>query len=368
MPSDIAVLIFSGSNQRAVIAFCRFAAANGIRVHIVARNATDTIFLTHYSSWVISTRVAEQFSVDEFSNYIDSADSELLILPSTEFLNRFLISNRTALESLGCVIPVCDGHLYEKISDKYAFSELCVASRLRIPAELNEPDHFTNAFVAKPRRYISDDGDILKPELILDDMDWRNFKNRIKASDFYYQEFIGGSSHYLLFYFEKNGDYVVYSQENLVQQHNGGSIILAKSSMFHLDDFADKMAGMFQSSSFHGLVMVEVKKFNGEIFVIEANPRLWGPSQLILDSNMDLFHRFALDNRLIKDFWPRSYIPDVYYFWEGGITENRIANKSVAHHQYTEEKYISDKLQFQKNEVYARTDTFQIHALENQIQ
>ena len=41
--------------------------------------------------------------------------------------------------------------------------------------------------------------------------------------------------------------------------------------------------------------------------MIEANPRLWGPSQLILDSGMDLFQCFAYDNKLIKKIETKHY-------------------------------------------------------------
>ena len=53
---------------------------------------------------------------------------------------------------------------------------------------------------------------------------------------------------------------------------------------------------------YYGLIMIEVKIQDGEYYMIEANPRLWGPSQLILDAGMDLFHRFALDNGLIENY------------------------------------------------------------------
>jgi hypothetical protein len=35
---------------------------------------------------------------------------------------------------------------------------------------------------------------------------------------------------------------------------------------------------------FYGLVMIEVKEYDNQFYMIEANPRLWGPSQLILDA------------------------------------------------------------------------------------
>jgi len=65
--------------------------------------------------------------------------------------------------------------------------------------------------------------------------------------------------------------------------------------------------------------MVEFRRTLNDWIMIEANPRLWGPSQLILDSGMDLFDMFLYDNDLIWYMEDRKYKPDVPYLWSSGM-------------------------------------------------
>ena len=68
--------------------------------------------------------------------------------------------------------------------------------------------------------------------------------------------------------------------------------------------------------------MVEFRKRLDEWIMIEANPRLWGPSQLILDSGMNLFDMFLYDNGLIDSIIERTYKSDVTYLWYSGMSMN----------------------------------------------
>ena len=127
-----------------------------------------------------------------------------------------------------------------------------------------------------------------------------SFFSSNNLDQYYFQEYIAGSCYYLLYYFDKDGSYSVYSQENLIQQSNGGSMILSKSSDIHNQEISKAYASLFVKEKYHGLIMVELKKFKNKFYMIEANPRFWGPSQLIIDASMDLLDRFMLENKLIK--------------------------------------------------------------------
>ncbi len=50
------IIIFSGFNQRAIIAFLRTLEANKLQYAIIAKSNTDTIFLTNYKDKVIAVR------------------------------------------------------------------------------------------------------------------------------------------------------------------------------------------------------------------------------------------------------------------------------------------------------------------------
>jgi len=356
-----AILIISGFNQRAVISFCRFANENNIVFHIVAESKNDTIFLSSYKNHVIDIRENLSISLYDFERWKIKIDEDnIIILPSTEYLNRFILKNRLHLENNNYVVPLCDANLYDKISDKYSFSDICKKYDIQIPAEYDSD--FKYPCVAKPKRYSTQDDLILKPVIIHSKEAHKTFDENFNHHNFYFQEFIQGKSIYLLFYFSTDGSVSSFSQENLIQQDQGLSIIAAVSSDHHLNEISLKYKNMFSELGFHGLVMVETKLYNGQYYMIEANPRLWGPSQLILDSGMDLFHHFMADYGLIPlNTLNKVYRKDVAYFWSGGIFSDRREKLKVAFHgDYNQEQFLQDYYKFFSSEVYLREDTLNI--------
>ena len=106
------VVIFSGYNQRAVIAFLRTLTENNIdNYYIVAANENDTILRTAYKNKVFTIRKNKALEKKELleivnSILIKSGAEHALIAPSTEALNRFLLENREELTSKGWIIPL----------------------------------------------------------------------------------------------------------------------------------------------------------------------------------------------------------------------------------------------------------------------
>lgn len=366
--SKIEVLIFSGFNQRAIISFCRFCNLNNINLNIIASNKDDTILKTAYKSNVIYIRTSNTFTVEEFELYKNKVPGEtLFILPSTEYLNRFLISFKEEIEKLGFIIPLCGKNLYEQISDKYDFGKLCRGYNIKVPDEFEFPSNFETPFVAKPKKYSNLANVVEKPVLIYNIDDYNNFKYNSQIENFYFQEFVGGNSYYLLFYFSKKGGTYVYSQENLIQQSDGRSIIAAKSSSIHQNQIAEDFIRVFNEIHFTGLVMVEIKLYNGKFYMIEANPRLWGPSQLILDAQMGLFHYFLSDYHVLYGTFESAYRCDVKYFWSGGIVEDQIKDGTIVFHNYTATNFFNEYTSLIANDVYGRPDTFHVYQEEKQI-
>ena len=117
----MSVLIFSGSNDRAVFAFCRLATIYNVKFFIIANGLDDLIFKSAYKNSVVFTRVKNELEVStivEISDKIKTNQevNNVLILPTSEFLNRFLLDNRNQLENESIRIPLCSKSLYEKIS------------------------------------------------------------------------------------------------------------------------------------------------------------------------------------------------------------------------------------------------------------
>ncbi len=367
-----AVLVISGNNIRAVVAFCRWATAHDVKFHIIAKSKEDSIFLTDYKDRVGFTRDSPQLRHEHFRTWVDSLCTEygyqrIILLPSTEYLNRFLLENRNSIESGNCLIPLVEERLYRKISDKHSFAKLCQSYGLDIPAEFNYiPEHLP--FVAKPRSYFSPKGNQLIPYLINNSQDLENFCRNEEANDYFFQQFIYGRSLYLLAYIGKSGldNNVFFSQENLMQQARGGSIILAKHSKFHHDEIAKHYVTMLRDQNFFGLIMVEVRldESNGRYYMIEANPRLWGPLQFCVDNNVDLFgamlrdYGFEISKRL------SSCDPVTHYFWSGGLTQQ---SQPIAYHSYTSVEFIKDSQRLKVQDIFSRKDTLSLFLKESEI-
>ncbi len=364
-------LIFSGWNHRAIIAFCRFCKKNDASFFIVAKDASDPILLSEYRSNVLKIRndatLKISFFQEVWSDLSNKGENRIVLMPTTEYLNRFYLSNRNELENIGYVIPLCDSKLYDTISDKAEFEMLCIANHISTPVEYSEVSKENLPFVVKPRNYFFKGGVNVteKPKLIMNEVDFEKLGD-VDLNNYYCQEFVGGEAFYLLYYFAKDGTYSIYSQINLAQQHDGLSIVAAESANYHEDTRTEAFTQMFLKCGFHGLVMVEVRDFKGKFYMIEANPRFWGPSQLILDSGMNLFCRFAKDFGLIKIEEKVNYKPGVKYSWFGGVVETSFLKKDIAYHNnYTADDYVKNLYQWLQADVYKREDTMKV--FENEL-
>jgi hypothetical protein len=359
-----AFLIFSGYNQRAVVAFCREATRLKVPFYIVASSPEDTILLTFYREQVLAVRKEKLLVIQDIGDCLaqvrlKTEDIEFIILPSSEFLNRFFLKNRPHFLSKGCAIPLVEESLYTRISDKYSFGELCKKYNLKIPAEFSSSETVNYPFVAKPKRYFSAEN-TPSPYLIFTEKDWMEFTAVENIDDFYLQEFVTGKSIYLLYFLSQKGRTVVYSQENLVQQAKGKSIILARSAEAHRNKIAQDYANLLLQEGFEGLIMIELKQAGDFFCMIEANPRLWGPSQLFVDAGVPIFEEFIRDQGFnIKP--SASEIKESVYFWCGGIREEERQGNTLAFHDFTSEMLEQQFDELLKKEIYFRSDTEKIY-------
>ena len=318
------VVIFSGYNDRAVVAFVRTLEIHKINYAIVARDEADLIFKTKYKAKVLITRTEKKLELDFFIKSILSIKNkfkldEIFVAPSTEALIRFLLKNQRALHELNVTIPVVDQSLYQLISDKKSFSELCHRHGIDVPEEFGSLDNAIIPFVAKPKEYVSKNGEIYTPVLIFNQDEKIQFSKKHDASDFYYQGYIGGKSKYLLYYFERNGSVHKFSQENIIQQYEGKSMLAARSSEYHESKTSSKFESLFKTLGFFGLVMVELKVDENKNYMIEANPRFWGPSQLFVDAKINLFEALLFDYGFLEKCPQFEGVKDINYFWCGGF-------------------------------------------------
>ncbi len=363
--SPVPVLIFSGYNDRAIIAFCRYAVQRKIIFYIVAKGPEDYIHQTVYKGNVIFDRKEIELELLDIINICNKVKkendyNEILILPSTEYLNRILVKHQIILKKNFINVGLCKSHIYQLISDKLSFGELCSSNSIAVPQNIDE-ESVTFPIVIKPKKYFSKDNKIYKPALIYSEEDFQKFFKHKSRADFYLQEFIGGKSFYLLYYFFKDGTYSFYGQQNHIQENNGGSIILAKSILFNDEELVSKFSTLFKKIKFNGLVMVEVKYFKGNYYMIEANPRLWGPSQLINDSKMDLFECFAFDNGLISQQLQYNFLPNKWYFWSSRINTKTLNKDSIVYHDFNQMEFLKYINEIESIEIYNKEDTCRIY-------
>lgn len=362
-----AILCLSGYNQRAVLALCRDAAARGLPLYLAANGAADPILRTAHAERVLVTRQDPALTLDALLGWIGTlrerhGHAQVMIAPSSEFLNRFALRHRVALQAAGAVIPLVDEALYARISDKHSFGAMCQAHGLAVPEELSlPPDAYP--FVAKPLRYAGADGRQLKPHLILGPAERARFEREERPEDFYFQVFATGRSLYLLAHLGRDGRTLSLSQENLLQQRDGGSIILARRSDFHRSPEAARYLAMLRAEGFHGLVMVELRQDlpSGRCVMIEANPRMWGPMQFALDNGLDLFGGLWRD-AFGTEPPPLPALPapggGAYYFWSGGLVR---ASQPYAFHQYDAVRLLDEHAAIAACDLFDRDDTRVLH-------
>ena len=360
------VLLLSGYNPRAVIAFCRWASQRKMQFHLIASGKNDPILLSKYADNVAITRKSKELKILDLISWVNEimksyGYQRVLILPSTEYFNRFLLKNRVALENAGCILPIVDESLYTRISDKREFTDLCRSKNLAVPGEFEViPEN--KPFVAKPVHYFNNQGMALYPHLVRNAREHQLFIENECPEDYFYQEFVEGENHYLLAYIQKDGSCTLFSQENLIQQSRGKSVILARASEYHHSENAQKYINMLKGIGFWGLIMIEVRKTGPADYVmIEANPRLWGPMQFVIDNHIDLFGALFRDNGIALDDCPTNQERAAFYYWSGGITAN---SQPLTFHNYSEEEFIRNIQDIRKYDIYLREDTLHIYLRE----
>ena len=97
------ILVFSGFNTRAVIAFIRTLEKNNVLYGIIAKSNIDDIFQTDYAKKVVAIRDTIQLNLKDILNSIEKAKfnlrcNEYIIAPSTEALNRFILEHIDSFE------------------------------------------------------------------------------------------------------------------------------------------------------------------------------------------------------------------------------------------------------------------------------
>jgi len=294
-------LIFTGHNDRAVVALCRFFSLHHISFVLVA-SADEPINAT--SNWlerIILKRSSKSVNLVLFQEVVaayqthHTGDSELIYCPTTEFVNEFVLQHRSVIDGMGIKIPLPSQEVYARLTNKessIAFTKSAVGisppplldwSELRVPCVLKPKQNVSRGVVQYPQICLSKDA--LSTAL-----------ENIKTDEWFAQAFVEGQSYYLCAYLTQGGEFAYFWQVNLLQQPNGKSIVLARTCRNPGVD-AEKLLHALYATGFRGPLMMEVIQEVGTntFHFIEYNPRFWGPLQLALDACPDVLRLFVND-------------------------------------------------------------------------
>lgn len=358
------LVIFSGYNERAVIAFLRVLVRHEVDFSIIANGTNDRILHTPYRRNVVSIRKNPSLNHECILEAVTSAlrrfpHARHIYAPTTEALNRFFLMHREVYENIGLTIPLVDELLYATVSDKRTFTDMCKAHLLDVPKEYESAFSASPPFVAKPKHYTLKK--VLAPQLVRTAQDQQRFLDHECVEDFFIQEFVTGESVYLLVHQEKNGATHLFSQVNYIQQPQGKSIIAAKASEFHLTPVAKQYIEMLKAVEFYGLIMIELRKQGERYAMIEANPRFWGPSQLFVDAMpLNLFDTFLLEYG--ADGCAPSKPKACRYYWHEGFLATVQKGQQPDFHGYTYEQYVKEMPLWLSSDLYRRRDTLDLFA------
>ena len=361
-----AFLILSGYNTRALTAFMRRLSAMNVPFYIIAAYEKDFIFYTKYKKHVRAIRRKKDLLWPDLLSAIrqvrqNSAEEELVLCPSSEYINHFALRHRMQLSEAGVTLPLVSREIYELVTNKEDFSQLCSGNNLEIPKRIKSINESEIPFVAKPKKNIAQ-GRTLYPYLVLDKNMLGQFMEEENISDYYFEEYIRrAESYYLLFYISRFGGAVSFSQKNILQQAGGKSIVYARPADLHSKEIGKRYLELLQKKNFSGLIMIELKKRGNQYIMIEANPRLWGPSQLFVDNDQPLFDAFIYETIFNKKYAGGHQDGPLQkdYLWLGGILQNIALGQKLSRHVNSRKstaRFFSWRAL--KNEVYLRKDTW----------
>jgi predicted ATP-grasp superfamily ATP-dependent carboligase len=289
------LLILIGQNDRAAIALLRALKDKNIDIFLAFINKPflNFNFKTYLKNrlFYYNAKTENDFiqSLIEIARFL----KPYTIMPLGENVLRWSLKHRPELFEYGVNIPTVDLEIYEKLSDKLSFVNLCKQAGFNIPRNIDIPDidlkdksSFSLKFVVKPK--------ILKPQthvplLIENKKSYQHFlKLQLNMNEYFIQEYVTGPSIYYCGQYIKGTKVLSFAQINLHQQPDGHSVI--KAVPYELPgDFVSRIDTMMQSVNWDGIMMIEFKRdeISGQYYAIECNPRFWGPLQLCIDNGIN---------------------------------------------------------------------------------
>lgn len=368
MVDCVRYVIFTGANERAVIAICRSFRRSGIACSLIARPGQDPLRKTSFVGWIEAVRGVDRLETDDMLAAVARikalhSGERLIFLPTAESIIRLVLDQREVFEAAGLEVPLVDKSLYERVSDKASFLELMAGVGMTLPQRIDRVAAADLPVVAKPFHEVSPrSGRKLYPELIFTEQVLKTFLSSDLVEDYFFQRYLDGRSYYFLAFFPHFGEPTVRYQENLLQQPNGKSMLAARLCECPDTLSEERLIRGFQSVGFFGFVMVELIEANGVFHLIEANPRLWGPFELAIKAG---FRPEGIVGAVRHERGSKHAL----YLWTSGLVLSLFAGGRLRRYPQYLRKLVSRPSALLGADIYLRMDTLRLlgHELRNAL-
>jgi len=355
-------IIFSGHNERAVIALCRYLKDNNVPFFIVSRSGNDAIYRTDWRRNVVFQRDSDELSIKLMQKINQALPIHVetpAFCPTSEFLNAFILENRQPLEGLGWLVNFPDSDIYQDLSNKARSPKIIQSLTAIMPPPSLSSMQWQGPCVLKPKYNISN-GKVLYPLLCNTKAEFIKNLRAIESTEWFVQKLIVGDSIYLCSYLDKSGAWSAYWQENLLQQPGGKSMVLSRSTRNPGVDVPSLMQGLHGLGYFGPFMMEIIRDKVGVLHFIEVNPRFWGPLELCRSACPSLLGRFLSDLNSQAGHCSEEVSNGLtyWYAWAFGALNSKChvypgLNSSLSRVDTTE--------MLLKYDVYAGSDTKELH-------
>ena len=282
------VILFTGANERAVGAFCRSLQRDRIDFVLITRNTQDALYRTRLRRYLFAQRTQDALDENEFKRLLLDIKAHhptrpLTIAPSAESINRLLMGMQDWLCQEGIRGISVSPQIYHLFSDKEKLLAAAKVVGLEIPAQIEQLSERQLPLVLKPRVESGPHGQRLYPLLVRNAAEYAEHASHYDAAHYLIQRYIDGQSFYYL-YFRNDAGVVALYQRNIAQQAAGKSMVAAELVRCPDTNTDQRLRALLEQHHYCGFIMFEVMESAGQHFIIEANPRLWGPMQLALEN------------------------------------------------------------------------------------
>lgn len=287
------VILFAGAPDRSVITCVRSLDRANIPFIIIPPNQGSTINWekTPYLDSLVDSYYPPIDKSEEFVEFLTKIgqDGEKRILYLTsERMTRQLSKHKDTLEKNNVIFPAPNIQKYKTIADKSSFYTIGEKHDFNLPQKFEDlPESYDKSFVAKPKKNVSEKGHSLSVYLIDSQRQLKRFQNRESKKEYFFQEYLDGPSYYYCGLYNHGKPIASIGQKTVLQQPDGRSVIKAHPVKLP-NKIRQKTEQMLQGVDWHGAIMIEFIKSNDQWYLIEANPRFWGPLQLCVDNDVDL--------------------------------------------------------------------------------